>query len=118
VNAVVKVGTPAVGELIPIFGGGRTFVGKGRQRFANLREGDACALCHFDDGDAAKNFARVSPLVATVSPTLDEALSLVEVESRDGDAAASGYFADSECFVDFSGPGIRHLGLPLDLKFT
>jgi len=73
---------------------------------------DASALRHLDHGDAAKNFTRVSTLIATVTPALDEALSLVEVEGRDSDAAASGHFANGEGFVDFSGCGIRHYGPP------
>ena len=58
------------------------------------------------------------PLIATVTPALDQALSLVEVKGRDSDAAASGHFADGKRLVDSGGPSIRHFGLPLDLKFT
>ena len=102
-DSVVEVGAPVAGKPGPVAGVGSAVAGEGVEGCADIGKGNAGALRHLDEGDAAEDFAGVAPLVALVAPAMNEALSLVEVQRGDGDATAAGNFADGEGGVERAG---------------
>ena len=59
-------------------------------------QAEADALAAADEGDPAQHVAPEQPLVASAALGADQAALLVEVQRRDGDAAALGDDTDGE----------------------
>src|SRR5690606_17936280 len=105
-DAVVELAAPGGRQVGPVVAGrGAAFRQFGEGRLDGL-ERYAEPLGEPDEGDPAEGVAGVTALVARRAPAADQALRLVEVQGRHGDAAALGELADGE----FSGvpDGLGH----------
>ncbi|MCY1310150.1 hypothetical protein D9M70_603170 [compost metagenome] len=101
-DAFVQLFAPIFGQSAPIFDRKRTIVRKDRQSVLDLRQRDAGALGHLDDGDPSQHAARITALVAAGAVAADQPLGLVEVQGGDGDAASLRHFADRQFAAQFA----------------
>ncbi len=89
-------GRQSLAEPVPVGLGRRTPVGQGRERLADLLQGQPDPLGGPDEGHPAQRGLGVAALVAGRALRGDQAAALVEADRRGGDARALGELADGQ----------------------
>jgi pyridoxamine 5'-phosphate oxidase family protein len=112
-DPLIKVVAPRRGEPLPIPAGWGAAVRQAIESVLDASEGDAHGLRGADERHSPEYLPREPPLVPRGARAVDKAFGLVEVEGRDGDAAAGRYLAHSQL-----GRRTRGSGHSLDLNLT
>jgi len=116
VDAALELGLPGGGQPRPIRDGRRALLRQRPERLADGLQRHAGALRHLDDRHPAQDLARIAALVARRAVAADQPFRLVEMQGRDGKAAAARDIADAE--LARQGHLLRHRKTPLDLNLT
>src|SRR6266581_7956709 len=95
-DAGVEVVAPLVREAFPVLPGRGTARREPRERGVDLGEGESSGAAGLDERDPPEHGSVVAALVAVGARGLDQALALVEPQSRRRDSAARRDLADRE----------------------
>ena len=96
----VKLAFPGLRQLLPILGSEGAVVGQHGEGIADFGQRHARLLGNLDDGNPPQYRPRIAPLIAAIAAALDQALLLIEMERRDGNAASAGHVSDGKLELD------------------
>src|SRR5690606_34389836 len=110
--ARIEICAPVLRQPAPVGCGGRTPLGQCPKRCANSGQRNSQPLRHLDHCYTAQNVPPVAALVATGAVALDQAFGLIEMQRRDGNAAAPGHLAHAQLARDV----LRGLTRSIDIR--